>query len=104
MKMEVRISWLTERVSIDQVDRHCTKLDNDLQKFEDEQLIGPGRRPTVATSSAAVTAAATRPSAASTTASTSAMVTTRGRTMQQKEYGNESDLTVYNVSTNLRIM
>ncbi|KAG0172471.1 hypothetical protein DFQ28_009638 [Apophysomyces sp. BC1034] len=27
----------------DMVDRHCTRLDNDLQKFEDEQLIGPGR-------------------------------------------------------------
>jgi hypothetical protein len=26
-----------------QIDRHCTRLDNDLQKFEDEQLIGPGR-------------------------------------------------------------
>ncbi|KAG2177254.1 hypothetical protein INT43_007911, partial [Umbelopsis isabellina] len=25
------------------IDRHCTRLDNDLQKFEDEQLIGPGR-------------------------------------------------------------
>jgi hypothetical protein len=25
------------------VDRHCTRLDNDLQKIEDEQLIGPGR-------------------------------------------------------------
>ncbi|KAI8075609.1 hypothetical protein BDF21DRAFT_69125 [Thamnidium elegans] len=27
----------------DTVDRHCTRLDNDLQKIEDEQLIGPGR-------------------------------------------------------------
>ncbi|CAM0135645.1 unnamed protein product [Umbelopsis sp. WA50703] len=27
----------------DTIDRHCTRLDNDLQKFEDEQLIGPGR-------------------------------------------------------------
>ncbi|KAI8370473.1 chromatin remodeling protein [Radiomyces spectabilis] len=27
----------------DTVDRHCTRLDNDLQKFEDEQLIGPAR-------------------------------------------------------------
>jgi hypothetical protein len=26
-----------------QIDRHCSRLDNDLQKFEDEQLIGPGR-------------------------------------------------------------
>lgn len=26
-----------------QVDRHCTRLDTDLQKFEDEQMIGPGR-------------------------------------------------------------
>jgi inhibitor of growth protein 5/inhibitor of growth protein 4 len=25
------------------VDRHCKRLDNDLQRFEDEQLIGPGR-------------------------------------------------------------
>ncbi|KAI8876293.1 hypothetical protein K501DRAFT_288968 [Backusella circina FSU 941] len=25
------------------VDRHCTRLDNDLQRIEDEQLIGPGR-------------------------------------------------------------
>lgn len=25
----------------DTVDRHCTKLDMDLQKYEDEQLIGP---------------------------------------------------------------
>ncbi|KAI8368923.1 inhibitor of growth protein 5-like protein [Blakeslea trispora] len=27
----------------DTVDRHCTRLDNDLQKIEDEQLIGPAR-------------------------------------------------------------
>lgn len=27
----------------DTVDRHCTRLDNDLQKIEDEQFIGPGR-------------------------------------------------------------
>ncbi|KAI8072499.1 hypothetical protein BC940DRAFT_292725 [Gongronella butleri] len=27
----------------DSVDRHCTRVDNDLQKFEDEQLIGPSR-------------------------------------------------------------
>ncbi|KAI9283750.1 hypothetical protein BC943DRAFT_326958 [Umbelopsis sp. AD052] len=27
----------------DTIDRHCSRLDNDLQKFEDEQLIGPGR-------------------------------------------------------------
>ncbi|RUS14888.1 inhibitor of growth proteins N-terminal histone-binding-domain-containing protein [Endogone sp. FLAS-F59071] len=27
----------------DTVDRHCTRLDTDLQKFEDEQMIGPGR-------------------------------------------------------------
>lgn len=25
------------------MDRHCTRLDNDLQKIEDEQLIGSGR-------------------------------------------------------------
>ncbi|KAI9312416.1 hypothetical protein BX666DRAFT_1816252, partial [Dichotomocladium elegans] len=25
----------------DTVDRHCTKLDTELQKYEDEQLIGP---------------------------------------------------------------
>ncbi|KAI8086274.1 uncharacterized protein BX664DRAFT_335391 [Halteromyces radiatus] len=27
----------------DAVDRHCSRLDNDLQKFEDEQWIGPSR-------------------------------------------------------------
>ncbi|ORZ25672.1 hypothetical protein BCR42DRAFT_364059 [Absidia repens] len=27
----------------DAVDRHCTRLDNDLNKYEDEQLIGPSR-------------------------------------------------------------
>ncbi|ORX54620.1 hypothetical protein DM01DRAFT_1322020 [Hesseltinella vesiculosa] len=27
----------------DTVDRYCTRVDNDLQKFEDEQLVGPSR-------------------------------------------------------------
>lgn len=27
----------------DTVDRHCTRLDTDLQKIEDEQLVSPGR-------------------------------------------------------------
>ncbi|KAI9360580.1 hypothetical protein BD770DRAFT_384414 [Pilaira anomala] len=31
------------KTTYDTVDRHCTRLDNDLQKIEDEQLIGPGR-------------------------------------------------------------
>ncbi|CAO3678545.1 unnamed protein product [Umbelopsis vinacea] len=35
----------------DTIDRHCTRLDNDLQKFEDEQLIGPGRMTSVQSSS-----------------------------------------------------
>ncbi|KAH8548577.1 hypothetical protein BGW37DRAFT_506727 [Umbelopsis sp. PMI_123] len=34
----------------DTIDRHCSRLDNDLQKFEDEQLIGPGRTVPVQTS------------------------------------------------------
>ncbi|KAI9480967.1 MAG: hypothetical protein EXX96DRAFT_199018 [Benjaminiella poitrasii] len=33
----------------DTVDRHCTRLDVDLQKIEDEQLIGPGRATTATT-------------------------------------------------------
>ncbi|KAI9258916.1 inhibitor of growth protein 5-like protein [Phascolomyces articulosus] len=33
----------------DTVDRHCTKLDTDLQKYEDEQLIGPTRKMGIAT-------------------------------------------------------
>ncbi|KAI9498698.1 hypothetical protein BDB00DRAFT_799166 [Zychaea mexicana] len=37
----------------DTVDRHCTKLDTDLQKYEDEQLIGPTRRMGMATVSSA---------------------------------------------------
>lgn len=37
----------------DTVDRHCTKLDMDLQKYEDEQLIGPTMgRPSTGTSTA----------------------------------------------------
>ncbi|GAB5587010.1 hypothetical protein Unana1_01910 [Umbelopsis nana] len=35
----------------DTIDRHCSRLDNDLQKFEDEQLIGPGRTMSVQPSS-----------------------------------------------------
>lgn len=31
------------------MDRHCTRLDNDLQKIEDEQLIGSGRSTSVNT-------------------------------------------------------
>ncbi|KAI9305466.1 hypothetical protein BJ944DRAFT_200982 [Cunninghamella echinulata] len=31
------------KTTYDLVDRHCTRLDNDLQKFEDEQLMGPSR-------------------------------------------------------------
>ncbi|CAO3633581.1 unnamed protein product [Cunninghamella blakesleeana] len=31
------------KTTYDLVDRHCTRLDNELQKFEDEQLIGPSR-------------------------------------------------------------
>ncbi|KAK4514692.1 uncharacterized protein ATC70_002294 [Mucor velutinosus] len=37
----------------DTVDRHCTRLDNDLQKIEDEQLIGPGRTAAVSHSTPA---------------------------------------------------
>ncbi|KAG2217848.1 hypothetical protein INT45_008145 [Circinella minor] len=44
----------------DTVDRHCTKLDTDLQKYEDEQLIGPTRKMGMATiSSTAAQAGAT---------------------------------------------
>lgn len=35
------------------MDRHCTRLDNDLQKIEDEQLIGPGRTAAVSHSTPA---------------------------------------------------
>ncbi|KAI8984478.1 hypothetical protein BDF20DRAFT_392351 [Mycotypha africana] len=31
------------KTTYDTVDRHCAKLDNDLQRIEEEQLIGPGR-------------------------------------------------------------
>ncbi|KAI8639599.1 hypothetical protein BD408DRAFT_421222 [Parasitella parasitica] len=37
----------------DTVDRHCTRLDNDLQKIEDEQLIGPGRTASISQSTPA---------------------------------------------------
>ena len=39
------------------MDRHCTKLDTDLQKYEDEQLIGPTRKMGVATISSTAAAA-----------------------------------------------
>ncbi|KAI8146974.1 inhibitor of growth protein 5-like protein [Fennellomyces sp. T-0311] len=40
----------------DTVDRHCTKLDTDLQKYEDEQLIGPTRKMGMATVSSSAAA------------------------------------------------
>ncbi|CAG8740357.1 3998_t:CDS:1 [Cetraspora pellucida] len=48
--------YAEERVSLatstyDTVDRHIRRLDDDLQKFEDEQMTGPGRINTTATAS-----------------------------------------------------
>ncbi|CEP15863.1 hypothetical protein [Parasitella parasitica] len=37
----------------DTVDRHCSRLDNDLQKIEDEQIIGPGRTASISFSTPA---------------------------------------------------
>ena len=64
------------------MDRHCTRLDNDLQKIEDEQLIGPARSNATHTTHHSNEKRKTNPDATTITIKPS---TGRGRKKSKKE-------------------
>ncbi|CAO3597442.1 unnamed protein product [Absidia cylindrospora] len=76
----------------DAVDRHCTRLDNDLNKYEDEQLIGPsraGRNPSGTTTTSTTTTTVQQPSAATLKRSKSSIK--KGRKGRKKKQEPDQD-------------